>query len=186
MEKIFKYMSFSSQTNDDLQHLGFSKQVTHRIEEADSSRNIYRFFSASDAMPNKDHLDPSTECIAIRLEEEDEKNRLKGFRLVQELLRDKMQSVFVESNLDASADYAFLEGLSLSCHKPERLGDSKSSSINWSVGYRGKVSSDALESLDIVCESNFIARDLVNLPLSLTQQLMVNASRSSVANWVLR
>ena len=72
------------QTNDDLQHLGFSKEVAQRIEEADSSRNIYRFFSASDAiLANKDHLDPSTECIAVRLEEGDEKNRLKGFRLVQ-------------------------------------------------------------------------------------------------------
>lgn len=152
------------QTNDDLLQLGFSKEVAQRIEEADSSRSIYRFFSMSDAMPNKDHHDPSTECIAVHLEEGDEKNRLKGFRLVQELLRDKMHALFIESNLDASLDYAFLEGLSLSCHKPERLGDSKSSPINWSVGYRGKVSSDALESLDIVCESNFIARDLVNLP----------------------
>ena len=152
------------QTTDDLQQLGFSKETVQRIEEADASRSLYRFFSASDAMPNKDDLDPSTECIAVHLNEDDEKNRVKGFRLVQELLRDKMQAVFIESTLDASADYAFLEGFSLSCHKPEHLGDNKPSSNNWTVGYRGKVNNDTLETLDILCESNFIARDLVNLP----------------------
>ena len=106
--EIFQVHVVLFQTNDDLQHLGFSKEVVQRIEEADSSRNVYRFFSASDAMPNKDHLDPSTECIAVRLEEEDEKNRLKGFRVVQELLRDKMQAVFIESNLDASTDLSLI------------------------------------------------------------------------------
>ena len=168
------------QTTDDLQQLGFSKETVQRIEEADASRSLYRFFSASDAMPNKDNLDPSTECIAVHLNEDDEKNRLKGFRLVQELLRDKMQAVFIESTLDASADYAFLEGFSLSCHKPEHLGDNKPSSNNWTVGYRGKVNNDTLETLDILCESNFIARDLVNLPQNfLNPTTYGNASR----NW---
>ena len=60
------------QTNDDLLQLGFNKEVAQRIEEADSSRSLYRFFSASDAMPNKDDLDPSTECIAVHLNEDDE------------------------------------------------------------------------------------------------------------------
>ena len=49
MEKIFKYMSSSSKP-DDLQQLGFSKETVQRIEEADASRSLYRFFSASDAM----------------------------------------------------------------------------------------------------------------------------------------
>ena len=32
------------QTNDDLLQLGFNKEVAQRIEEADSSRSIYRYF----------------------------------------------------------------------------------------------------------------------------------------------
>ena len=97
----------------------------------------------------------------------------RAFDLYRELLRDKMQAVFIESNLDASADYAFLEGLSLSCHKPERLGDSKPSSAHWTVGYRGKVSNEALETLDILCESNFIAYETWStfLKISLTNNL---------------
>ena len=152
------------QTKDDLEQLGFNEEVAQRIEESDSARSIYRFFSTSHAMPNHKNLTQGVECVAVRLEKENEKNRLKGFRLIQELLRDKMQSVFIESNLEASADYAFLEGLSLSCHKPERLGENKPSSDNWTVGYRGNASNGALEALDILCEANFIARDLVNLP----------------------
>ena len=98
-----------------------------------------------------------------------------------------MQAVFIESTLDASADYAFLEGFSLSCHKPEHLGGNKPSSNNWTVGYRGKVNNDTLETLDILCESNFIARDLVNPPQNfLNPTTYGKRVKELVANWALR
>ena len=155
------------QTKEDLLGYGFNESVVAHIEESDKKRSSYHFLGFDEILSSSKNDEYVGEYFMLRLDTENEKNRNKAYQVVQELRRDKLYHLSIISNLSSSIDYAFLEGLSLSLHKPEKLGTSKKDEESWRISYRGNLTADQLNDLDIICESNFIARDLVNLPQNM-------------------
>ena len=95
-----------------------------------------------------------------------EKARKSAFKLLPKINSEKIQKISVSSNLSKQFELAFIEGLMLSNYQflKYTTKDKKENTLNEIKTTNSEISKNDLKELEIITESVFITRNLVNEP----------------------